>query len=175
MSARAVMSGCCTVLLISGFAGRSAQGQSVVLVPGARVRVRLTNNNRMQTLVGELVSASPESLVYRDTKRRAIATVARDSIVTVERGSLNGHHTADGAALGFLGGLAIGGLAGYGLARSGCTASTAECLQGPWLVVGGGAGGVIGLIVGTIVGRGIDAERWEPAELPLSLKIGVAR
>lgn len=172
MSSRVMIIGFCTVLLLSGSARWSAQGQSVVLAPGVRIRVFVANNNRTQILVGELVSASPESLIYRDTKTRAIAAVGRDSIVMVEHGLLDGHHTVDGAALGFLGGLVIGGFAGYGAARSGCSASTAECLQGPWLLLGSGVGGVIGLMVGAVVGRNTDAARWERAELPQ--RIGLA-
>jgi len=143
-----------------------AGGQSAALERGARIRVQQAAGRRTTTLVGDLVSASPESLVYRDENSLAITAIRRDSIVSVERSVVDGNHRVDGALLGLLGGVVVGGTAGYGFARARCGAYMSECLPGAGFVIGAGAGGFLGLIVGAIIGSGIDGERWEPVDLP---------
>jgi hypothetical protein len=144
----------------------NAASQSAALEPGTRIRVQVVAGRRTATVVGDLISASPESIVYHRARTEAVAVLPRDSIISVERSIADGNHVIDGALLGLLGGVVAGGVAGYGIARSGCTASVPECLQGPWLVFGGATGGLIGLVVGAIVGKGIEREGWEPANLP---------
>lgn len=169
MRAHSVILACWSAVVCTLSTAHTADGQALALEAGARIRMQLAAGRHTQTIVADLVSVSPESIVYRRARTEAIASLPRDSIIAVERSVADGNHAFDGAMLGLLGGVVVGGVAGYGVARSGCSASVPECLQGPWLVFGGAVGGLIGLVAGAIVGHGIEREGWQTVDLPLRI------
>jgi hypothetical protein len=152
------------LILSSTMAGK-AEAQEAPLAPGTRIRVERTTSCCTETLIGELISVTPDSLAYRDARSGRIA-LPRQSIISVEQSRPDGHRTIEGALLGFTAGTLVGGLAGYGLARAGCSDPGGDCLAPLGAALGGLTGGLIGLVAGAIVGRGVEAERWDRIELP---------
>jgi hypothetical protein len=153
------------LILSSTMAGQVA-AQEAPLAPGARIRVERVTSCCTETLIGELISLTPDSLAYRDARSGRVALLPRQSIISVDQSRPDGYQTLDGAFLGFAAGALAGGLAGYGLTRSACSDPGGDCLQGLGAVFGGLTGGLIGLVAGALVGHRVQAERWERIDLP---------
>lgn len=151
----------CAILVLSSGQVLLAQSGPVIST-GALVRIRHTAPCCDNPVVGTLVSIEPDSLRLVDPFRlqssKPRAVLSRSAIVSIDVGKRVGAHAANGAAIGLLGGALAGAVIG--------SAGTTHEYRDLGMVFGGGAGGVLGLIVGTIIGANMPHYVWTAAQLP---------
>jgi len=143
-------------------ASLSAQMQASV-EPGARVRVTAPACN-LDRRAGTLEATRGDTLVLADgdfTSRCLQSDVTRFEVSQGRKG-----HPWRGAGIGFVSGVVLGSVIGYGECGSDCPHETGALILG-------GIGALVGPIVGAIVGSRIKTDRWE--EIPLDqLRVGLA-
>lgn len=146
-----------TALLVSHEHMLNAQ-----LAPGERVRVRRLTPCCTITLTGTLIAATPASLSFRADSGLGVVLLPRDSVASLEVGTVVGYQTLVGAGIGLLTGAAVGVFFG---GFDSCPA-TGECMRGLGMALGAVGGGLLGLATGAIIGRHVDNVVWERVELP---------
>jgi len=160
----------CAVVLMTPVAGlsQSSQPQEIRVDTGSRVRIAAPIFGP-EKQVGTVVSLSRDTLGLRQGASTASRLVATSDITALEVSS--GRHTrkAKGALWGLLIGASSGAVLGYTMYKEpDCTNQGFGCIDiiGPHsksenAVWSGVAGGILGLVVGTLVGMS-STETWAP-------------
>ena len=134
-----------------------AQGQRVRVVgPGDRVRVTTPDRGRYDGIV----QAIPGDFLTVDT-----LTVPRASITRLEVHRGRKGHAPLGAAIGAVALGAVGVAAGIGLCESEFGFGGGCSNRGEAAAAGGGAGVVVGALLGAVTGSFIKTDRWEDVSL----------
>jgi hypothetical protein len=133
------------------------------IAPDSRVRI-VSPVLGERFVTGSLVSATPDTLVFRADTESTSTAIPTPTIVRLDVGF--GKHTnkARGGVAGFIFGALAGAAIGFGVTPAPCT----NCLdfsQGYAAVGGGVAGGVIGALVGVAIGKR-PSDNWVPVALP---------
>jgi len=159
------------VLVASSALPLGAQTAPPALTPGVRVRVVSTDPTRhaSETLVqGALVRVSGDTVVVTENRLEEAAVL--DGRRTLE--VLAGEHRAwaRGALFGTVAGAVLFGAMAAG---SDCSPQDWVCVNNAGGVLGlGAAGGVVGLVVGTIIGGLTTQEEWVQAR-PSDVHVGI--
>lgn len=150
-----------------------------VVVPGARAQVtpgtvvRLSHDDPCceSPLIGTIVGMTIDSIrIVRGTDARSAAPIslARRSVNRTERGDLVGAHRSVGALLGLVGGSVAGWAYGTATMCHQCDG------MGGFSQVGGLiAGGLVGILAGTVVGSHFPYYEWRDVSTS-SVGFGVA-
>ena len=130
---------------------------------GSKVRILSPVLGKRQA-TGSVVSATPDTLLFRTASESTVTTIATPNIVRID--IARGTHTNAGRAgfAGFMLGALFGAVIGAATSPPPCT----NCLdfsQGYAAVGGGVAGGVIGALVGVAIGRR-PSDTWVPVAIP---------
>jgi hypothetical protein len=142
------------------------------IVPGARVRVRATDYGDTSQ-IGTITGVRHDGITFRRERHRDSLMIGFDHVTQLEISQGRHSHPVSGLAIGFLGGAAIGAIAGaasYSNTVS-CPPNGEFFCIGPLTtqgedaalgaVLGAVGGGVIGLVTGFIV----HTERWHKVSL----------
>ena len=153
-------------LIPQGEAG-AQQAASLPLAPGTRVRV--TSANLVAPLVANFLQMRGDTAVFiEDASGRGIWSLAMGDITRIERSDgerkANRPYMARGAAVGGVGGLAVGLLIASSVKPSDATKKYSRGLSG-------GTGAVLGALVGAAVGSRFGSERWTTMSLPKRMSV----
>ena len=160
----------CAVVLMTPVVGlsQSSQPQEIRVDTGSRVRIAAPIFGP-EKQVGTVVSLTRDTLGLRQGASTASRLVATSDITALEVS--RGTHTrkAKGALWGLLIGAGTGAVLGYTLYQApkcdnqgfGCVVWIGPDSKGSNAVYSGVAGGILGLVVGTLVGQGA-TETWVP-------------
>jgi hypothetical protein len=161
---------CVAVALALPLGALGAQ-EAPVLQSGARVRVRNDDHFTRVRVVGTLESIDSSSVIVRRENGESVTVPRQPGTrldVSAGPGMCSGGRRSNCVVIGFLGGAAVGVLAGIPIKRG------SRC---------GGENGLpcgfiylatipLGALVGTMVGLLVGDEHWHRAELPARLSIG---
>lgn len=155
----------CTALLMSptSSAAQAAPAPDWPIAPDSRVRI-LSPDLGKRVVTGRVLSATPDTLVFRAASESTLTTILTPNIVRID--VARGTHTNAGRAgfAGFILGALVGAVIGTATTPPPCT----NCLdfsQGYAALGGGLAGGVIGAVIGVSIGRR-PSDTWVPVALP---------
>ena len=159
------------VSCIAVFAGSSSGGPTPASefsdplhLAGSRVRLSAPAlGDRKQS--GTVVEVRDDTLLFMADKRSVRTFVPTASLTSLEVSRGSRSHTLAGAGLGFLTGAVAGGVIG---GTSGSTTNNEE--SGLAVAFGALVGGGAGLVIGAIIGSR-HTERWDALRLPI--RIGV--
>jgi hypothetical protein len=161
---------CLTVALALPLAALSAQ-EARVLQSGARVRVRNDDRFTSRRVVGALESIDSSTIiVLRDNGERVSVPRLPGTRLDVSagRGMCGEGRRSNCLVIGFLGGAAVGALAGIPL-KNGSRCGGETGLPCAFIYL---ATVPLGALVGTMVGLTVGDEQWHRAELPARLSVG---
>jgi hypothetical protein len=132
--------------------------------PGSRVRILSPFlGNRIAT--GSVVSATPDTLVFRAARESTSTAIPTPHIVKLD--IARGTHT-NTARFGF-GGFLLGALVGAAIGAATTPPPCYNCLdfsQGYYALTGGVIGGAIGGLVGATIGKR-PSDTWVPVAVPV--------
>ena len=154
--------GCCAWMCVTGVLGVPLKAQTSELRVGEITRVSATTPP-LKRFVGRIVSLTPDTVALETDEPMARVAIPRAALTAAERRLPNAsraEHAVIGAALGVVGGGAIGGLAGAAGGKPCNAYSDGFCGRGLGAFFGAVGGGVLGLIAGTTIGLGLPVERW---------------
>jgi hypothetical protein len=163
-----------TSFLTGPDAGLAAESDPLHLT-GSRVRLyvadrstaagRLSSIGQMQT--GTVIEVRGDTLVFTAEHQSNQVLVPSVALTGLEVSRGKRTHVVKGAGLGFLAGVLAGGAIGLVSAQHGAkTGDDLAYLRVPaGMVIGAGAG----IVVGAVVGATSTRERWEPLKLPISI------
>ena len=165
-----LMSTLCAVVLMTPMVGVSQMSQPDIMRvdTGSRVRIAAPVFGPKKQ-VGTVVSMTRDTLVLRQGASTAFQSVATSDITALEVSS--GKHTrkAKGALWGLLIGAGSGAILGYTLYKEpkcqtdgfGCFMIIGPDSKGSNAVLSGVAGGIVGVLVGTVFGMS-PRDTWVP-------------
>jgi hypothetical protein len=139
----------------------SGAQDTLPLAPGARVRVSAPDLIGPGALIATVVAMRRDTLVLRTATGDAppwTLPLERAEWLEVSRGRRG--RGGQGALIGLLTGVAVGGLLGAAL-----SGGEDNPLQGAAVGIAVG-GGLVGFVVGGVIGSKSRGERWEPVPLP---------
>ena len=140
-----------------------AQAADWPIAPDSRVRV-LSPVLGKQFVTGRIVSATPDTLVFRAASGSTSTPIPTPNIVRID--IARGTHT--NAARGGFAGFVAGAFIGAAIAAAATPPPCTNCLdfsQGYAALGGGLAGGVIGALVGVAIGKR-PSDTWVPVAVP---------
>lgn len=156
----------------------SAQG-TPPLEPNARIRVSLPDRE-LYAATAILLEHHGDSLTIYLVKNRQTIRVRTSELSMLQVGKGRRTNAAAGAGIGLLLGAAAGGLIAASSADDSCTPAANDpagvsCLgQGPHtgaaLVGGTITGGLLGLLLGAVIGKGVTSDKWESVPLRVSAR-----
>lgn len=144
----------------------AAQADSVPDWPvaaGSRVRI-LSPALGKRHVTGDVVSATPDTLLFRTARESTFMAIGTPNIVSIE--IARGTHT--NTARGGYGGFVLGALVGAAIGAAASPPPCSNCLdfsQGASALGGGLVGGVIGALVGAAIGKR-PSDTWVPVGVP---------
>jgi hypothetical protein len=151
------------MILPSPSAGQTDSVLDWPVAPGSRVRI-LSPVLGKRPAIGSVVSATPDTLMFRPASESKSMMIPTRSIVTIELARGTHTNTARGGFAGFVVGALLGSMIAFVATPPPCT----NCLdfsQGAAALGGGLAGGVIGSLVGVAIGKR-PSDTWVPVTVP---------
>jgi hypothetical protein len=136
-------------------------GEPVAVSPGTRIRVTAEAPGRT---TGTLLALSGGDILMRSDRTRDSIHVSLGTVRSLEVSEGTRRRRLLGAALGYVGGLAVGGLVGYLVLDAG--QSSDSNLSGMGMYLGGTVGVVGGVTTGLILGSR-PVERWRRVTVPV--------
>jgi hypothetical protein len=160
---RIILTLCAVAALTANPLAGQAPAPDWPLAPDSRVRI-LSPALGKRFVTGSVVSATPDTLVFRLDKQSTSTAISTSSIREI--GIARGTHTNTGRTgfAGFLVGALVGSSIGAATHPQRCT----NCLdfgQQTAALAGGLAGGVIGALVGVAIGKR-PSDTWVPVTVP---------
>ena len=164
---RSLLRRCALALLLAAHAVPHCEAQPVVASDDfVRVRIWPAGSYRMRTLKGVVSRIGADYLEISDRADGTPQRIAINDIQHIERRVVDGTYAGRGAAIGFLGARSVTALIAYATTEP--CGSEFLCFYGPsemavvGFVMGGFAGGVFGLVVGSRIER----TSWDVVRLP---------
>jgi hypothetical protein len=147
--------------------------QDSIFLPERLVRLRFAGQDSVRNrAVGTVVSLDESTIRIRVRGRASPQSFILDSLISIEVCTGQTRKTGSRAFEGGAIGLIAGALIGYVSLHSGPPYSDGD-LGGFGLIIGGGAGLLGGLLVGSAIGNGIESYTWQ--EMPIPYRNGVPR
>lgn len=161
---RFILALCAASMIVPAAAAGQTDAMGDWPIPaGSKVRILSPVLGKRHT-TGSVVSATPDTLLFRAASESTVTTIATPNIVRID--IARGTHTNAGRAgfAGFILGALVGAVIGTATTPPPCT----NCLdfsQGYAALGGGLAGGVIGAVIGVTIGRR-PSDTWVPVAVP---------
>jgi hypothetical protein len=136
---------------------------TLIVKPGDRIRITLSPS--LERTTGTVSRLEHDSLFFRPCRQCSVEGFPLALATSPEIRIKHGDHGILGAALGFLGGAALGAFVLFPCPEGNSGADGPPCGLGQ--MEGTVAGAVVGLFIGGIVGRWlVPSERWAPGRWP---------
>ena len=160
---RFILTLCAAAVMAPTLSAGQAPAADWPLAPDSRVRI-LSPVLGKRLVTGSVVSATPDTLVFRAARDSTSTSIGTPNIVSIE--IARGTHT-NTARAGF-GGFVLGALVGAAIGAAASPPPCSNCLdfsQGASALGGGFVGGVIGALVGAAIGKR-PSDTWMPVAVP---------
>lgn len=134
------------------------------LTPGDHVRIHQREGCCEVTTSGTFASLTSDYLAV--IAREEHISIARDSILSIERAAPGAGHGRQGALIGLVSGTFGGWLIGDAISKTVPDGDYSGLVKFEGTIITTAAGGLVGVLIGAIIGSNVHDEVWQRVQLP---------